>query len=203
MTAVVLCFKWQEAFAPATWSNWVLVGITLGATIAAFWTLRLLGKQTEVALLSSQAVINSERAWVEISLGPRWSTKEPETKLCDSMKHSVLITNHGRTVARVESYSISCDAVEGSFSMDKLHHQTRNFNVLLGAGESANLAILDINDLPDWDSIENQSKTGTYHILVRYRDVLDRRQKHETSGIFVYNTRSENLDRLSLYNLYL
>ena len=37
---------WHDAFAPSTWSNWALVIVGLGATVAALLTLRVIWRQT-------------------------------------------------------------------------------------------------------------------------------------------------------------
>jgi hypothetical protein len=87
--------NWKDAFAPPTWSNWALVLVGLGATIAALLTLSQIRRQArsmryqtthlknsviqsrkaadatkasaEAALLGAQAVIDSDRAWLLIS----------------------------------------------------------------------------------------------------------------------------------------
>ena len=63
---------------------------------------------------SADALLNSERAWIEISLEPPekdpWDTEEDEENennvffVC-----SIQIKNHGRTLARVESVQIGVD----------------------------------------------------------------------------------------------
>lgn len=215
IVSALLPDKWSDAFAPATWSNWVLVAITLGATIAAavatiiaFRTLRLLSEQTrdtkravEAAYLSAKAMINSERAWIEISLGaPIFDPmgENPDT----GYMWSVRITNHGRTVAKVESYKIASDSVSGKLNLDVLNHRTQNYNVLLGVGENIGLTNIDLDDIPDWENVSNRTKTALFHIVINYRDVVDSSAERETSALYVYNQNLEEPERVSTYNKY-
>jgi hypothetical protein len=95
--------NWHEAFAPPTWSNWALVLIGVVAIIAAWRTLGTLNKQTadtktaaDAALLNAQAVINSERAWIDVigmaNPEPGWTKKLGV--------HFFRVQNKGRTPAQ-------------------------------------------------------------------------------------------------------
>jgi len=213
----ILLSRWDEAFAPETWSNWVLVAITLGATvaaivatIAAFRTLRVLIEQTkdtkhavEVARLNAEALINSERAWIEISLGSPVPDREAEAQGVDTTyMWSIQIKNHGRTVARVESFRVASDSVSGKLNLEALNHRTENHNTLLGVGESNFVTNIDLDNIPDWESVNNRIKTALFHIVVKYRDVVDSSAEHETSALYVYNQNQEELERVSTYNRY-
>ncbi len=86
--------------------------------------------------------------------------------------------------------------------MEALNHTTQSYNTLLGVGEKTGLTNIDLYNFPDWDSINNRTKTGIYHFVVKYRDVLDSSAEHETSALYVYNANREDLDRISTHNKY-
>lgn len=92
----------------------------------------------EVARISAQAVLNSERAWIEIKLGPPvqsdyWDyDQSPNT---DVFQCSIQIENHGRTLARIESIRIGADTVSEPLPEEPLNFTTRNLHSVLGSGQ--------------------------------------------------------------------
>jgi hypothetical protein len=104
-----------QAFAPETWANWALAIIGMGATVAAFRTLRILKRQTkaaedaaiaaranaETAKANTKAVINSERAWVLADNIGKLPEFTPTTNKLEILWIHVPIKNFGKTVARI------------------------------------------------------------------------------------------------------
>src|ERR1700684_3281731 len=83
---------------------------------------------------SAQAVLNSERAWIEISLGPpEEDPRDDENVVLDLFVCSIQIKNHGRTIARVESVQIGADTVDGPLPKETLNFTTNNLHSLLGS----------------------------------------------------------------------
>jgi hypothetical protein len=50
---------WKEAFGPATWSNWILAIVGIGAVIAAFCTLGIIERQTKATEDAAKAAQDS------------------------------------------------------------------------------------------------------------------------------------------------
>lgn len=214
--------SWFEKFLTPIVSNWPLIAVAIGGILVARSTLKTIARQAlsmrrqtthlrnsviqgrkaaDAALLNAQAVINSERAWVEIELGA--SEKDPLDNNDDGfLKYSIQITN-GRTVARIESFQIGADCVVGELRLEDLSCVTKNFNTLLGDGEKTTVTNIDLgNEFSDWPSIGDATKTGLIQIAVRYRDVVEGSVLHETSAVYIYNTNSEEPERLSRFNKY-
>jgi hypothetical protein len=115
----------------------------------ALKTLKLLVRQTalntfaanaartgaEAALLNAQAVINSERAWIEIDFGPPEKDSLEEENEDDFGAYSIVIKNHGRTIAQIESFQFGMDSFAGDFDPKRINCTTKNFNRLLGSDD--------------------------------------------------------------------
>ncbi len=72
-----MLWDWHEAIAPQSWSNWALVLVGVGGIWAALRTLRAIRRQarsmrrqTTILRNNVNALIASERAWVD---GGGWS----------------------------------------------------------------------------------------------------------------------------------
>jgi hypothetical protein len=150
------------------------------------------------AKASADALLNSERAWIEISLGPPekdpWDTEEDEeNKNNVFFVCSIQIKNHGRTLARIESIQVGADTVEGRLPSEPLNITTSNVHSLLGSGEKQTARVFDAESaFADGASIVNGTKTGILRIIVKYRDVVDASILHETSVLYVFQDSLED-----------
>jgi hypothetical protein len=160
--------------------------------------MRIAQAAANAAKASADAVLNSERAWIEISLGPPekdpWATEEEEERNEYNVFFacSIHIKNHGRTLARVESVQIGVDAVDGPPPKEPLNRTTVNLHSLLGSGQQETVGRFDADlDLPDGASIVNGAKKGILRIIVKYRDVVDASILHETSVLYVFHNSLE------------
>jgi hypothetical protein len=157
----------------------------------------------EAALLNARAVIDSERPWIEIELGPIES--EPLGKTESTLFNcSIRIKNHGRTVALIESVHIGFDSLNTQFPVGQpLDGVTRNFYSLLGSGQTVAVGSFDADSLPDWHSILNGTKRGFLQVIVKYRDVLKGIVIHETSVVYIFqNSLEDPPERVSVLNVY-
>jgi hypothetical protein len=157
-------------------------------------------KAANAARDSAQAVLNSERAWIEIKLGP--PSKDFPTDNDSVFECSIQIENHDRTVARIESVQIGADCVDGPLSQEPLNYRMQNFHTLLGSGQSDTAAGFDANDFLDWKSILNGTKRGILRIIVKYRDVVEPSTLHETAAVYVFQGRLEEPERVSSLSVY-
>jgi len=186
-------------------AEWWLVGVGFAQTIAligTLWAVWYQAKKTAVAAmatekaanaawLNAQAVLDSERAWVEASI------------VRDKQIYFLKIANQGKTPAYIEGYDIHRGPFkEGNkFTPEGLDDSyTVNLAVLLGSGN-------EYEPRHPFDMTEyfqgSQGKQA-FCIKVRYRDVLNRPSPsdstHEslvvytfifTSGILPMNRISE------------
>jgi hypothetical protein len=154
-------------------------------------------------MLNAKAVIDSERPWIEIEL----AAPEPD-QLGESgsglFECSILIKNHGRTVALIESVYVGIDSLDSQFPTGRsLDGTTRNFYSLLGGGQKETVGGFDADSLPDAQNILDGVKRGFLQIIVKYRDVLKGTIVHETSVVYVFqNSLEDPPERVSVLNVY-
>ena len=156
----------------------------------------------EAALMNARAVIDSERPWIEIELGP------PEPGPFDENDSglfvcTIQIKNHGRTVALIESVLVGIDSLDAQFPTEPLNSTTKNFYSLLGSGQKEIVGGFDADSLPDAQNILDGTKRGFLRIIVKYRDVLKATVAHETSVAYVFQRSLEDEpERISILNVY-
>ena len=156
----------------------------------------------DAALMKARAVIDSERPWIEIELGP------PEPGPFDEdgsglFVCTIHIKNHGRTVALIESALIGIESLNTQFPTEPLNSTTKNFYSLLGSGQREIVGGFDADSLPDAQSILDGTKRGFLQIIVKYRDVLKATVVHETSVVYVFQKSLEDEpERISILNVY-
>jgi hypothetical protein len=146
------------------------------------------------AKASADALLNSERAWIEISLeAPEedpWNRKNTANVFFEC---SIKIKNHGRTLARVESVQIGTDTIDGPLTEQPWSGTTLNLNSLLGSGHKETVGEFDADrDLSDGISIVRGIKRGILRIIVKYRDVVDASILHESSVLYVFQGSLED-----------
>jgi hypothetical protein len=154
---------------------------------------------------SAQAVLTSERAWIEISLGPpEEDPRDDENVVLDLFVCSIQIKNHGRTIARVESVQIGADTVDGPLPKETLNFTTNNLHSLLGSGQKETVGGFNADSgFTDGVSIMNGAKRGILRIIVKYRDVVDASILHETSVLYVFqNSLEEEPVKVSSLSVY-
>lgn len=170
-------------------------------------------KSADAAWLNAQAVINIERALVDVELGkPTHDIDESTGETTAFFRCGFKITNYGRTVAHIISFGIGTGCFPGycRFRIEDFEtSQTRTEHNLLAAGASVTLFDLDVGHLfPDWSSIQDETKTGMLRLEVRYEDVIRMQtdksphNPHRTSAIFYYAPVFEELRRLPLYDVF-
>ncbi len=96
-------YQWHELYAPANIPNWFLAVLAGWAGLMALKTLRTIERQTtatedaaKAALLSAQAVINAERAWMIVTV-EEFKPKEIVGELC----FLIGAINRGKTPSKV------------------------------------------------------------------------------------------------------
>jgi len=159
----------------------------------------------DAAKFSAQAVLNSERAWVEIKIGPvqKDSHDQKDYIMADLFKCSIQIENHGRTIARIESIRIGADTVNEPLSEEPLNSTTRNLHSVLGSGQKEVVGGFHANDFLEWKSILDGTKRGVLRITVKYRDVVETSILHETTAVYVFqNSLDDPPERMSSLSMY-
>ena len=153
------------------------------------------------AKASADALLNSERAWIEISLTPikksQWNLDDDDV-VHDLFVCSIQIKNRGTTLARIVSVQQETDTVDGPLA-EQHWSGTLNLNSLLGSGRTEIVGRFDADDLADGVSIVNGTKRGILRILVKYRDVVDASMLHESSVLYVFQgSLGTNLTRFGV-----
>jgi hypothetical protein len=156
------------------------------------------------AKLNAQAVLNSERAWVEIKFGPllqpdyRDEDQDISTGLFEC---SIQIQNHGRTIAHVESVKVGADCVSESHPEDPWNGTTHHLRSILGSGQKETVSGFSADSFSDAQSILDGTKRGLLRITVKYRDVLE--TPHETSAVFIFqNSLEDPPEKVSSLSVY-
>ncbi len=160
------------------------------------------------AKASADALLNSERAWIEISLAPlkkdQWNLDDDDVVVHDFFACSIQIKNHGRTLARIESVQIGVDTVDGPVPERPSNSTTVNLHSLLGSGQAEKVGAFNAESaFNDGKSIVNGTHRGILRIIVKYRDVVDASILHETSVFYVFqNSLEEEPERISYESVY-
>jgi hypothetical protein len=91
----------------------------------------------EAARLTAQAVLNSERAWVEIKLGPPLPPdyRDEDQNSTGLFECSIQIENHGRTIAHIECVQVGADCVSESLPEEPWNCTTTYLRSMLGSGQ--------------------------------------------------------------------
>ena len=155
-------------------------------------------KGAKAAFLNARAVIDSERPWIDIVLGPA----EPDSG-SGLFQCSVKITNHGRTVAHIETVHIGIESITGQFPVGPLAGTTKRYYTLLGSGQTETVGGFDADSLPNGTEIVEGTLRGFLQIIVKYRDVLKGTIIHETSVVYIFQGSLEDPpERISVLNGY-
>ncbi len=223
MCPIVILWKWLLAH-EQSFAIW-LEGLAL---VAIFWLelkeyrrqgverieqhketveqMRIARDAAEAARLSAQAVLNSERAWVEIKLGPPLQPdyrEEDQVTSSDVFECSIQIENHGRTVARIESLQVGVDCLNEPLPQEPFNSTKTNLHSVLGSGQKETIGRFTADDFVDWQSILDGTKRGILRITVKYRDVVDISTLHETSSVYVFqNSLEDPPERVSFLSVY-
>jgi hypothetical protein len=210
--------SWRNAFSPPTWSNWALVIVGIGAIISALRTLSAIRKQTEhigrqalsmrrqtkilrasvavaeknaqSAKITADALINSERAWVDGEI----------------VNNSALrITNYGRTPAYLLNYEIrNGGLIKGTpYSPDELGSKyMKRLQAFLKSGESLGLEVFDAHQVFD-GLIHLKDTTPVIYVIIHYADIIaggpQSRILRYTSFLYYFNP-TRGLERISAEN---
>ena len=150
----------------------------------------------EAARLNAQAVLNAERAWIEIVLGPATQPDYPDDAQSissDLFECSIHIENQGRTIAHIESVQVGADCTTGPFPEEPLNSYTKYFRSLLGSGQKQSVGEFSADSgFLDGQSIVNGTNVGILRIIVKYRDIVDSSIPHQTSTVYLFKNSLEN-----------
>jgi len=153
------------------------------------------------AKMSSDALINSERAWIDGEISRFVNLV---------VRHRLKIVNHGRTPVQIVSYEIRFGPlVEGTeFSPERLSNSSvRNLHAFLGSGKEQNLEDFDLDDLfAEQRDISESVGKGAFYVAIKYADVIagspGRRLLRETSFVYHYDALVSAIERISWFNKY-
>ncbi len=154
----------------------------------------------EAARSTSQALLSSERAWIEIEIGPPEKDYEPdeEGNILDLFECSIQIENHCRTMARIESVKIGVDSVDGPLPPEPLNSRTKNLHTVLGSRQKQTVDGFTADSFSDAQSILEGTKRGILRVVVKYRDVFEPSVLRETSAVYVFqNSLEDEPERVS------
>lgn len=150
----------------------------------------------EAAKLGAQAVLNSERAWIEIILGPVTQPDyedDAQSVYSGLFQCSIQIENKGKTIAHIESVQVGADCTGGPIPTEPLNSYTRYFRSLLGSGQKQTVSDFDANSgFKDGEKIVDGTNVGILRIIVKYRDIVDSSILHQTSTVYLFKNSLEN-----------
>ena len=219
------------------WSTLALVVVGVAGTIAAVVTLRTIKRQTNAietqvremqntgsqtdrlieeatkqsiaAKRSAEALISSERAWVEGGL----ADPQEDVLTLDSgspYNYQLRISNVGRTPAHVIRWEIEVGSVNPEFRElpENLGHKMSNeLSLFLPPGESEPLGTHDLPEyFTDWDEVLSGSKAGVFRATIKYHDIFSgsgvSREPRETTFVYSYSSLEDEFVRLNRMNVY-
>ncbi len=194
----------RDPFDWITWTaNLLLVAVGIGGIIVACLTLRKIERQTkagenaaQAAFLSAQAVVNSERAWLDIECTHVCLEKSPTL-------YRILVNNHGKSPAFVTKL-----VVGRAYWADKIDDIPEGFvghvapetmcfnNVVPASREPITIMTLDVAKYPSGDD----GRKVTFHQQITYNDIFG--QEHRTESVFLASS-SGFLQHLPPYTHYI
>jgi len=161
----------------------------------------------EAAKLGAQAVLNSERAWIEVILGPPSQPDYQDDAQGVSsglFECSIQIENKGKTIAHIESVQVGADCTGGPIPTEPLNPYTKNFRSLLGSGQKQTVSQFDADSgFKDGEKIVNGTNVGILRIIVKYRDIVEPSILHQTSTVYLFrNSLEDEPERISTLSDY-
>lgn len=196
-------------FSAANLPTWLLVFVGLGGVWAALRTIGTLEKQADAgkdaakaAVLSAQAVINSERAWID---GQFVKNVDIATRYILSIK------NYGKTPAMVSSLELRFGhpAPGEKLTNENMPGESyESLHITVGSEQDVPLRILEFNDM--FHSVMNDvplenGMIGTIRVIISYGDVVSidpEERVHRTEFAYEYNKLLETIKRLPLETTY-
>jgi hypothetical protein len=180
-----------------TWATWALVVLGGVAALIALCTLSDIRKQTkntEIAALASQknaeaafqntiAIVNAERAWVDLML----VTTQEGT-------HQLRAINHGKTPARIKEYEIGISTFTPLRPVLPVELPrpllSAALNIFLGASEPQP-RILDTLDIRayfgrEWEEVKAGNKAALFQVVIRYKHIVMKEEMRESKFVFMY-----------------
>jgi hypothetical protein len=150
----------------------------------------------EAAKLGAQAVLNSERAWIEIILGPATQPDyqdDAQSVSSGLFECSIQIENKGKTIAYIESVQVGADTTTGTIPEEPVKSFTQSFRSLLGSGQKQTVRQFNADSgFSDGQDIVNGTSIGILRVIVKYRDIVDASILHQTSAVYLFKKSLEN-----------
>lgn len=163
--------------------------------------MRLMREQARATKASADALINSERAWIDGEL--------VRNQDLGVRRYSLRIRNFGKTPAQIRSFQVSTGPIreDGTFSPDNLPtEKTTNLHIFIGSGAVESLEEqINMDDIYPTDDSMGMGK-GPYRVAIKYTDVVtgapEDRIERETSFVYLYTPFLQSVQRLSVFNKY-
>lgn len=146
---------------------------------------------------SADALVASERAWIDGDIVGNLNVFPT---------FEIRIENHGKTPAQLLTchiHSLENGMIGWQFEQPNCG-QIYNFATLIACGQPK-IIIKEIYleiVFDDWLKVSCGEKDGTIHIILKYRDLIDEEQIHETHVFCIYNTKIKTFERLSQLSRY-
>jgi hypothetical protein len=188
-----------------TWATWALVVVGVVGTVAALLTLGTINDQTKAVRASTDALINSERAWIVVEVEPLaglGGIHEGEELIHDiitrTTSYTVTITcrNDGKTTAWITEKRVCIDVVDSLPAMpnwesvDIIDTEPEPVSAKVSTSKEASLQCEKARDF---------GAMVVIYGLIRYRDFF----APERSTSFAYKVRIDGeLERLAGYSKY-
>jgi hypothetical protein len=194
----------QEAKPFLTHGEWIMGILTLVYVLISFFGLRAIEKQGDIAkgtakaaLLTAQAVINAERAWLDIDFVP--------VRPGESGVHHFRVSNHGKSPGFVTGRLLGRGYWDktvteiplgstGTVTPEKLPL----YNIIPpNTLTPINILTFDVAQ----NSPGEEGQSVTYHGHLTYRDIF--KQEHRTEIVYKFHSSGTFLEPLPKYSRYI
>lgn len=158
--------------------------------------IRETGKSAEAALLNVRALVNAERAWIDVDVMK--STKGG---------WAITITNHGKTPGQVLNYKFSVQTLPSTKKLAKEDLNspllTWNVAIFLASGEHHVLDDLKLPALFDsWDEVLQGKKFGIFQMIVNYKHIVSEEEVRESHAVFWFSPITGAPEKLPAFTAY-
>ena len=152
-------------------------------------------QSADAAKVSSQIILNAERAWILVEL----------ERTGVGHDYNLKVTNWGKTPAIITSYGFRTDGVpieikELPENLSFVARQNQNI-IIRGGGDSKILDHFEMSHYMSewWQDIQVGRRTGIFAVTVEYWDVLKGIKPHEAQVVYSYKVSESRLVILPKY----
>jgi hypothetical protein len=166
-------------------------------------------KQSAAAKTSADALVYSERAWIDGQLTRDLPDNTPGWDNTKIHNYALRLTNHGRSPALIISWQIGVATIvpHSRFRPEHITERTRKeLHILLLPNKPEVIQMFDMAQwFPEWNDVLSKQREGVFDVIIRYSDTvsgLNKNASGTTYFAYSYTSFSPKFERMNWHNEY-